>query len=56
MRTFFGPKRDRLALTTAHVGLSESARRDQPNAGGVFVCTPSRIGVPEHRFVSHLRA
>lgn len=54
--TFIGPKCDRLALTTAHVGLSESARRDQPNAGDVFVCTPGRIGVPEHRFVTHLCA
>ena len=53
---FFGLKRDRMALTTAHIGLSDAARRDQPSAGGVFVCTPGRLGVPEHRFVTPLRA
>ena len=54
--SFAGASRDRLAVTTAGIGLSESARRDQPTAGGVFVYTPGRIGLAEHRFVKPLQA
>ena len=40
----------------AGIGMSESARRDQPTASGMFLCTPGRIGLAEHRFDKPLHA
>ena len=53
---FGGAALDRLFVSTARVGLSDEALRDQPTAGGVFAAAPGHRGLPEHRFVTRLRA
>jgi len=47
---FGGADLERLFVSTARIGLSASALKDQPSAGGVFTCTPGRHGLPERRF------
>ena len=53
---FGGAGLDRLFVSTARIGLSENALREQPLAGGVFTLTPGPRGQREHRFVTRLRA
>lgn len=53
---FGGAALDRLFVSTARVGLSESALQHQPAAGGVFAAAPGHRGLPEHRFATRLRA
>jgi sugar lactone lactonase YvrE len=47
---FGGPGLDRLFITTASTGLSESERAAQPLAGSVFVCDPGTTGFPTSAF------
>ena len=50
---FGGAALDRLFVSTARVGLSEAALRDQPAAGGVFAASSvGHRGLPEHRFIA----
>jgi L-arabinonolactonase len=53
---FGGAALDRLFVSTAHIGLSAEALRNQPSAGGVFSLMPGHRGLPEHRFATALRA
>ena len=53
---FGGAALDRMFVTTARVGLSAQALREQPQAGGVYALSPGRRGLPEHRFATSLRA
>ena len=53
---FGGPQLDRMFVTSARIGLSEAALLQQPNAGGVFACSPGVRGLREHRFVTDLLA
>jgi sugar lactone lactonase YvrE len=47
---FGGPDLDRLYVTSASIGLDESAREMQPNAGGLFMVTPSVRGLADAPF------
>ena len=47
---FGGPDLDRLYVTSASVGLDESALRMQPNAGGLFMFVPGVRGLEEAPF------
>lgn len=47
---FGGPNLERLYITSARVGLSETDLLDQPLAGGLFVCEPGVRGRPMPRF------
>jgi sugar lactone lactonase YvrE len=47
---FGGPDLDRLFITTASVGLSESEKMKQPLAGSLFVCDPGTTGFPTFTF------
>lgn len=47
---FGGTGFDRLFVSSAQIGLSPEALREQPAAGGVFALRPGRHGLPEHRF------
>jgi len=48
--TFGGPDLDRLYVTSASIGLDETALRMQPNAGGLFMVTPGVRGVADVPF------
>lgn len=52
---FGGAALERLFVTTARIGLSETALRAQPAAGGVFALAPGVSGQREHRFRTALR-
>jgi sugar lactone lactonase YvrE len=47
---FGGPDLDRLYITSASIGLDESALGMQPNAGGLFMVTPRVQGLEEVPF------
>lgn len=47
---FAGHGLDRLFVTTASIGLSEEARRNQPLAGGLFELRPGATGLPACKF------
>jgi xylono-1,5-lactonase len=47
---FGGPDLDRLYITSASIGLDETALRMQPNAGGLFMVTPGVQGIAELPF------
>jgi sugar lactone lactonase YvrE len=47
---FGGPHLDRLYVTSASIGLDETALRMQPNAGGLFMFTPGVQGIAEIPF------
>jgi sugar lactone lactonase YvrE len=47
---FGGPELDRLYVTSASIGLDETAVRMQPNAGGLFMVTPGVRGVADVPF------
>jgi len=47
---FGGRDLDRLAITSASIGLDEAARAVQPQAGGLFMMTPGVRGVSEIPF------
>jgi sugar lactone lactonase YvrE len=49
--TFGGPDLDRLYVTSASIGLDETALRMQPNAGGLFMVTPGVQGIVDVPFV-----
>ena len=53
---FGGTARDRLFVSSARIGLSDAVLIEQPTAGGIFALSPGRRGLPEHRFVTRLRA
>lgn len=53
---FGGAGLDRLFVTSARAGLDEAVLRAQPTAGGVFALPAGWRGLPEHRFVTGLRA
>jgi len=48
--TFGGPNLDRLYVTSASIGLDETALSMQPNAGGLFMVTPGVQGIAEVPF------
>jgi sugar lactone lactonase YvrE len=48
--TFGGPALDRLYVTSASIGLDESALRMQPNAGGLFMVRPGVQGLADIPF------
>lgn len=43
---FGGPELTQLFITTAATGLDPRARREQPLAGGLFICEPGVAGLP----------
>jgi sugar lactone lactonase YvrE len=47
---FGGPNLDRLYITSASIGLGETALNMQPNAGGLFMVTPGVQGIAELPF------
>ena len=47
---FGGPNLDRLYVTSASIGLDETALSMQPNAGGLFMVTPGVQGIAEVPF------
>ena len=47
---FGGPSVDRLYVTSASVGIDETALRMEPNAGGLFMVTPGVQGIAEVPF------
>jgi sugar lactone lactonase YvrE len=47
---FGGPNLDRLYVTSASIGLDESALKMQPNAGGLFMLTPGVQGIQDVPF------
>jgi sugar lactone lactonase YvrE len=47
---FGGPDLDRLYITSASIGLDETALSMQPNAGGLFMVTPGVQGIAELPF------
>ena len=47
---FGGPDLDRLYVTSASIGLDETALSVQPNAGGLFMITPGVQGLAEQPF------
>ncbi len=47
---FGGPSLDRLYVTSASIGVSESERGMQPNAGGLFTLSPGVQGVADRPF------
>ncbi len=47
---FGGPALDRLYVTSASIGLDETALSMQPNAGGLFMVTPGVQGIAELPF------
>jgi sugar lactone lactonase YvrE len=47
---FGGPSLDRLYITSASIGLDETAVSMQPNAGGLFMFTPGVQGIAEVPF------
>ena len=47
---FGGPNLDRLYITSASIGLDETAVRMQPNAGGLFMFTPGVQGIADVPF------
>ena len=49
--TFGGPDLDRLYVTSARIGLDETALKMQPNAGGLFMVTPGVQGIADVPFV-----
>ena len=53
---FGGTGRDRLFVSSARIGLSDATLAEQPHAGGIFALSPRRRGLPEHRFITRLRA
>ena len=53
---FGGTNLDRLFVSTARIGLDDKTLRQQDRAGGVFALSPGRRGLPEHRFVTSVRA
>ncbi|MEO5672392.1 MAG: SMP-30/gluconolactonase/LRE family protein [Ramlibacter sp.] len=53
---FGGQDLGRLFVSSARIGLDDEALRAQPMAGGVFALAPGPRGLPEHRFLTNLRA
>ena len=49
---FGGPNLDRLYISSASIGLDESALRLQPNAGGLFMITPGVQGLADVPFAA----
>ena len=47
---FFGPARDRLAVTSAWEGLSTEQRERDPQAGRLFALATGAVGIPEPAF------
>ncbi len=47
---FGGPDLAQLFITTAAIGLDDAARRNQPLAGGLFICEPTVGGLPATLF------
>jgi xylono-1,5-lactonase len=47
---FGGPNLDRLYITSASIGLAETALKMQPNAGGLFMFTPGVQGIADVPF------
>ena len=48
---FGGPKLDRLYVSSASIGIDETALTMQPNAGGLFMFTPGVQGIADVPFV-----
>ncbi|MEO0362490.1 MAG: SMP-30/gluconolactonase/LRE family protein, partial [Pseudomonadota bacterium] len=51
---FGGPKLDRMFVTTARERLTEEQAASHPLSGGLFVCEPGVVGLPEDRFARPL--
>lgn len=47
---FGGSRQSTLFITTAHYGLGEEERRQQPAAGAIFAVEPGVSGIPEVRY------
>jgi sugar lactone lactonase YvrE len=47
---FGGPDLRQMFITTAAIGLNQQARRQQPLAGGLFICEPGVAGLPSPLF------
>jgi len=48
---FGGPKLDLLFVTSARIDLDEPTRKQQPNAGNIFIFDSGFTGIPEPKFL-----
>lgn len=48
---FGGANLDRLYITTARHGLTDSQLSEQPHAGSLFAVTPGAVGLPSHEYL-----
>ena len=51
---FGGPGLDRMFITTAREHFTEEQVETHPLSGGLFVCEPGAVGLPEDRFAKRL--